>query len=153
MAAGIPKIEVHFILDADGILKVRAKELRSGKMQEVKIKSQYGISETEMGKMLLDSIKNAEQDMAVKAVLEASNEGRSILQSTEKFIKQNEAILSQDEVDHLKNYSQTLEDAISAQDKNKINDAIKSMNDYARPLAERAMNHTLKNALSGKKID
>ncbi|MEO1438399.1 MAG: Fe-S protein assembly chaperone HscA, partial [Bacteroidota bacterium] len=60
MAAGMPKIEIHFILDADGILTVRAKELRSGVEQSIKVRSQYGISEEEMAKMLIDSIQNAE---------------------------------------------------------------------------------------------
>ena len=62
MPEGLPKIEVHFIINADGIMKVRAKELRSGLEQAIDIKPTYGISEEEMAKMLLDSIKNAQND-------------------------------------------------------------------------------------------
>ena len=152
MAAGIPKIEVHFIIDADGILKVRAKELRSGTMQEVKIQSQYGISEEEMGRMLLDSIKNAESDMAVKSVLEATNEAQSIIRASEKFMQQNKEILSSEETEMLNSHLESINNAVDSKDKDKINEAIKEMNDYSRPLAERAMDHTIKTALRGKKI-
>ncbi len=152
MAAGIPKIEVHFIIDADGILKVRAKELRSGKMEEVKIQSQYGISEEEMGKMLLESIKNAKEDMAVKSLLEAKNEADSIIRSSEKFIIQNKEILSAEELDELNKFLTALKDSLETKDKDKINEAMQAINEFSKPLAERAMNHTIKQALAGKKI-
>ena len=69
MPAGIPKIEIHFLLNADGILKVRAKELRSGVEQTVEMKSPYGISEEEMGRMLLESIQNAKDDVKIRALI------------------------------------------------------------------------------------
>jgi len=152
MAAGMPKIEVHFIIDADGILKVRAKELRSGKFEELKIQSQYGISEEEMAKMLIDSIKNAEQDMAAKALLEARNEARSIVISTEKFIEQNKDILTEDEKSVLKDKMALIQKKMALEDKDELNEAIHEMNAFSRPLAERAMNHNIRKALSGKKI-
>ncbi|RMG80344.1 MAG: Fe-S protein assembly chaperone HscA, partial [Bacteroidetes bacterium] len=78
MPAGLPKIEIHFILDADGILQVRAKELRSNVQTSIQIKSTYGISEEEMAKMLLDSIQNAASDMKIRGLLEARNEANNI---------------------------------------------------------------------------
>lgn len=152
MAAGMPKIEVHFIIDADGILKVRAKELRSGKFSEVKIQSQYGIPEEEMAKMLIDSIQNAESDMAVKALLEAKNEAESVLRSSEKFIKQNAEILSKEEVDQINKYLELIRNQMVKDDKDAINQAVEEMNNFSRPLAERAMNHNISKALAGKKI-
>jgi molecular chaperone HscA len=152
MAAGMPKIEVHFIIDADGILKVRAKELRSGKFSEVKIQSQYGIPEEEMAKMLIDSIQNAESDMAVKALLEAKNEAESVLRSSEKFIKQNSEILSKEEVDQISNYLELIRNQMLKDDKDAINQAVEEMNNFSRPLAERAMNYNISKALAGKKI-
>ncbi|MEZ4956027.1 MAG: Fe-S protein assembly chaperone HscA [Saprospiraceae bacterium] len=68
MPAGLPKIEIHFIINADGILKVKAKELRSGTEQAIDIRPQYGITEEEMAKMLIDSIQNAEDDMAARGL-------------------------------------------------------------------------------------
>ncbi|MEL6988199.1 MAG: Fe-S protein assembly chaperone HscA, partial [Bacteroidota bacterium] len=79
MPAGIPKIEIQFLINADGILKVKASELRSNVATEIDIKSQYGISEEDMAKMLLDSIQNAETDMRQRAFLEAKNEADNII--------------------------------------------------------------------------
>ena len=97
MPAGLPKIEIHFILNADGILKVKAQELRSKVEQEIEIRSQYGLSDEEMAKMLIDSIQNAEKDMNIRGLLEARNEANNILLSADKFLKQNESILSEEE--------------------------------------------------------
>lgn len=152
MAAGIPKILVHFILDADGILKVRAKEERSGKETEVTITSQYGISEDEMGRMLMDSMKNAESDMKIKALLEAKNEAHSIVLASDKFLVQNAEILSEDEKDKLASLVDDLRKVCQAEDKDKINLSMKVLNDYSAPLAERAMNHNIKKALAGKTV-
>ncbi len=152
MAAGIPKILVHFVLDADGILKVRAKEERSGKETEVTITSQYGISEEEMGRMLIDSMKNAESDMKIKALLEAKNEANSIVLASDKFLIQNAEILSDEEKDKLAALANDLRSVSQADDKDKINLSMKNLNDYSAPLAERAMNYNIKKALSGKTV-
>ncbi len=152
MAAGIPKILVHFVLDADGILKVRAKEERSGKETEVTITSQYGISEEEMGRMLIDSMKNAESDMKIKALLEAKNEANSIVLASDKFLIQNAEILSDEEKEKLTALANDLRSVSQADDKDKINLSMKNLNDYSAPLAERAMNYNIKKALSGKTV-
>ncbi|HND73717.1 MAG TPA: Fe-S protein assembly chaperone HscA, partial [Saprospiraceae bacterium] len=88
MPAGLPKIEVVFKVDADGILLVKAREERSNTETQVEIKAQYGISEEEMALMLLDSIKNAKEDVKIKALIEARNEANNIILSTEKFLNQ-----------------------------------------------------------------
>jgi len=152
MAAGIPKIKVHFILDADGILRVRAMEERSGTETEVTITSQYGISEEEMGRMLIDSMKNAESDMKIKALLEARNEARSIILSSDKFIKQNEEILTEAEQTKLIELVNDLRTVTEQEDKDKINTSMQILNEFSAPLAERAMNYNIKKALSGKTI-
>lgn len=152
MPAGIPKIKVHFIIDADGILKVRALEERSSKETSIAIKSQYGISEEEMGKMLIESIKNAEGDMQAKALREAVNEGNSLLLSVNKFIKQNENILNQEETAQLITLADALKKSISAKDKDRINNSIQQLNAYSAPLAQRAMDTVLAEALKGKKL-
>ncbi len=152
MPAGLPKIEIQFMLNADGILKVKAKELRSEVEQEVEIRSQYGISEDEMGMMLMDSIRNAQTDMAQRAILEARNEGQHIVQSSEKFLKQHHNILSEIEVENTKKLASDLENAIKGDDKDLINEAIKQLNDYTAPLAHRAMDATIAEAMRGKAI-
>jgi len=93
MPAGIPQIEIQFYLDADGILRVKAMEHRSGKQQSVTIKSQYGISEEEMAMMLLDSLNNAESDIQARALVEARNEADNVLLSSKKFLKRSPATI------------------------------------------------------------
>lgn len=152
MPMGIPKIEIHFILDADGILKVRAKELRSGVEQTVEMRSTYGISEEDMAEMLLDSIQNAQTDMATRALLEARNEADNVIKSTEKFIEQNREIFSESELATLQQLAKQLYDTAAAEDKDAINKAMEELNEYARPLAHKAMDATIGKAMSGKKI-
>lgn len=152
MPAGIPKIEVQFIIDADGILKVRAKELRSEKMTEVNIQSQYGIPEEQMAKMLLDSIKNAESDMKFKALQESINEASSMIHSAHKFIEQNKSWLEAAHLERIENYISELNQHIENKDKEKIDTSLHEMNNYSRPLAEKAMNENIRKALEGKKL-
>ena len=89
MSAGIPKIEIQFMIDADGILRVKAMENRSKAETEVEIKSQYGISEEEMALMLKDSIVYAQDNMSQLGLIEARTEAQNIILSSDKFITQN----------------------------------------------------------------
>ncbi|MEO1262934.1 MAG: molecular chaperone DnaK [Bacteroidota bacterium] len=152
MPAGLPKIEIHFIINADGILKVRAKELRSGKEQAIEIRPTYGISEEEMAKMLIESIQHAEADMAARGLLEAKNEGAHIALSADKFLEQNEGILSETEKATTLSLVNQLREKLNKTDKDEINKAIQDLNDYTAPLAHRAMDKTIANAMKGKKI-
>ena len=152
MAAGIPKIEVRFILDADGILKVEAEELRSKVMTKVEIRSQYGISEEEMALMLISSIKNAEQDLHKRSLLEARNEGNNIVHSVARFINQNLSWLSEEEQTETKRLSANLQDKIKGDNKDNIQKAIEELNAYTAPLAEKAMDIHVSNALKGTTI-
>lgn len=152
MPAALPKIDIHFILNADGILTVKAKELRSGVAQQIEVKPTYGISEEEMGMMLLDSIQNAQSDMQQRGVLEARNEANNILLSGQKFLVQNDAILSDEE----KATTQQLLDALRAStqmdDKDAIHAAIDALNQYTTPLAHRAMDVNIGAALKGASL-
>lgn len=152
MPAGLPKIEIHFLLNADGILKVRAKELRSGVEQTVAVRSPYSISQEEMAKMLMDSIKNAQLDMNSRALIQAQTEARQLLLSTEKFLKQNEALMSEAEKTRMSELSQELRQALEEKDKHLITTSIDELNAFARPIAHRSMNYTLSTTLKGKKI-
>ena len=152
MPAGLPKIEIHFILDADGILVVRAKELRSGVSQSINVKSQYGITEEEMGQMLMDSIKHAQADMDKRGLLEARNEANNIILSAEKFVEQNRAILTENEISSTIALNEILKKAVLGVDKDMINKAMDNLNEFTNPLAHKAMDHTIKSAMKGKKL-
>ena len=77
MPAGLPKVEVTFLIDADGILKVSATELRSGVAQSIEVKPQYGLTDEEVEKMLLDSLTHAKDDIKTRAFVEATTEART----------------------------------------------------------------------------
>lgn len=152
MPAGLPKIEIHFILNADGILKVKAKELRSNVETSVEIKSTYGISEEDMARMLLESIQNAEEDMKIRGLLEARNEADNIILSSDKFLKQNDHILSEEEKTTIISLTNTLKDSVKGKDKDLINKRMEELNEYTSPLAHRALDINIKEAMTGKKI-
>lgn len=152
MPAGLPKIDIAFIINADGILTVRAKELRSGVEQEIDIRPTYGISEEDMARMLLDSIAHASEDMRIRGLLEARNEANNLLNSGDKFLQQNDAILTEAEKATTKSLLNALQVATETDDKDLIHRAIEELNTYTTPLAHRAMDATVRGSIRGTKI-
>lgn len=152
MPAGFPKVEIHFILNADGILKVKAEELRSNLEQEVEMKPSYGITEEEMALMLIDSIQNAADDLAVRSLLEARNEANNIVLSADRFVVQNAEILNEEELATTRSLTQALRDTVGGNDKDAINNAMEALNTYTAPLAHRAMDVAILDAMKGKAI-
>ncbi len=152
MPAGLPKIDIHFILNADGILTVKAKELRSGLEQQIEVKPTYGITEEEMGRMLLDSIAHAQDDMKTRGVLEARNEANNLILSGEKFLEQNASILSEEETNQTKALLEQLRVIRNGEDKDAIHAAIEALNTYTTPLAHRALDANIANALKGQSL-
>lgn len=151
MPAGIPKIEIQFLLDADGILKVKASELRSGVETSITIQAQYGISEEEMALLLIDSIKNASSDLAARALQEAKNEANNVLHHLEKFKKQNIGLFDQDSVQKMNQLGEILLQKIKEDNKSAIDQAMHELNSFTRPLAEIALDHAVAAALVGNK--
>ena len=152
MPAGLPKVEVSFLINADGILVVKAKELRSGVEQTIEVKPQYGITDAEVEKMLLDSITHAKEDMVVRALVEARTEGEQILSVTEKFIANNPALFTPEEITAVTQSMQTLQLALTMEDKNLIHAKIEALNEITRPYAEQAMDIAVSGALKGRVI-
>jgi molecular chaperone HscA len=151
MPAGIPKIEIQFLLDADGILKVKASELRSGVETSVIIQAQYGISEEEMALLLIDSIKNASSDLAARALQESKNEAANVLHHLDKFILQNAGLFDINEVNKMKDLGELLRSTTKGDDKSAIDQAMHELNSFTRPLAEVALDHAVASALVGNK--
>ena len=152
MPAGFAKVEVSFLINADGILVVKAKELRSGVEQTIEVKSQFGISDAEVEKMLLDSITNAKEDIKTRALVEAKTEGEQILIVTEKFIAKNALLVTKDELINTAQAMQALQLALTMEDKNLIQTKIEELNEITRPFAERVMDHAINTAMKGQKI-
>lgn len=152
MPAGLPKVEVSFVLDADGILKVKAKELRSGVEQTIEVKPQYGLTDEEVEKMLLASLTHAKDDMATRALVEAKTEAEQLLVTTEKFVTKNQSLLTQEELMATAQAMQALQLAITMNDKNLIQTKTEELNEISRPYAERLMDEAVATAMKGKKI-
>ena len=152
MPAGLPKVEVSFLINADGILTVAAKELRSGIEQSVEVKPQQGLSDEQVEKMLQDSIENAKNDIVLRALTEAKTEGEQLLKTTEKFIAKNSSLLSPEELLNSAEAMQALQLALTMEEKNMIQQKIEQLNTISRPYAERIMDEAISKAMAGKKI-
>lgn len=152
MPAGLPKVEVSFLINADGILNVKAKELRSGVEQSIEVKSQYGLTDDELEKMLLDSITHAKEDISLRALVEARTEAEQLLSTTEKFIQKNAAHLTKDELMQTASAMQALQLASTMEDKDLIQTKIEELNNISRPYAERIMDEAVSMAMKGKTV-
>jgi len=152
MPAGLPKVDIQFLLNADGILVVKAKELRSGVEQIIEVKPALDLTDDQVEKMLQDSIENAAADMVLRALVEARTEGEQLLAVTEKFMVKHQSLLSPEEVTQTALALQALQLAITMEDKNLIQTKIEALNETTRPFAERAMDEAVKGALKGKSI-
>jgi len=153
MPAGLPKVEVSFLVNADGILVVTAKELRSGVEQSIEVKPQYGLTDADVERMLLDSITHAKDDMQLRALVEARTEGEQLLAQTEKFLSKHTNALTQDELLTTAAAMQALQLAITMDDKDLIHQKIESLNEISRPYAERVMDTAIAQAMKGKTIE
>lgn len=152
MPAGMPKVEVSFLINADGILVVNARELRSGIEQSIEVKPQYGLSDTDVETMLLDSITHAKDDISIRALVEARTEGEQLLLTTERFIQKNASLLSKEEMTNTADAMQALQLSLTMPDKNLIQQKIETLNEISRPYAGRIMNEAVATAMKGKMV-
>lgn len=152
MPAGFPKVEVGFLINADGILTVTAKELRSGVEQSIEVKPQYGLTDETVEKMLMDSITHASDDIAARALHEARTEGEQLLKTTERFLQKNAAGISNNELLQTAEAMQALQLALTMNDKDLIMKKTTELNDISRPYAERLMDEAISVAMKGKSV-
>jgi molecular chaperone HscA len=152
MPAGMPKVEVSFLVNADGILVVKAKELRSGIEQSIEVKPQYGLTDEEVEKMLLDSITHAKEDINTRALVEAKTEAAQIIETTQQFLVKNGDYLSAEEKVSTLSAIASLQAISQTGNKDAIHAAIEKLNEISRPYAERVMDIAISSAMTGKKI-
>lgn len=152
MPAGMAKVEVSFLINADGILVVKAKELRSGIEQSIEVKGQQDLTDAELEKMLLDSITHAKEDIATRALVEARTEGEQLLETTEKFIQKNTTHLSKEELMQTAASMQALQLSLTMNDKDLIHTKVEELNTISRPYAERIMDAAISYAMKGKAV-
>jgi len=152
MPSGMPKVEVSFLVNADGILVVKAKELRSGVEQSIEVKPQYGLTDDEVEKMLLDSITHAKEDIQTRALVEAQTEAKQIIETTSQFISKNKNFLTVEELTETMSAINKLTELMDKGNKDEIQGHIEKLNEISRPYAERLMDEAISTAMKGKKI-
>jgi molecular chaperone DnaK len=151
--AGLPRIEVRFLIDASGILQVAAKDLRTGEERSIEVQPSYGIGDAEIERMLEDSIEYAEQDFAERQLIEARTESESILAATTKALATPDAAgLSAEERAKIEASIAALTEAVAGTDYKVARKRIDELNHATEHLAELLMNAAVSTALQGRKI-
>jgi Fe-S protein assembly chaperone HscA len=151
MAAGMPRIEVRFLIDANGILHVSAREQRSGKEAEIEVKPTYGLTDQQVEQMILESFDYAEEDFRQRQIIEARNEAENILGALEKG-RNNPAWqqLKNAERKQIGKLEAALKKVIAGEDYRAIRDSIEKLNQATLRLAELMMDSAVSSALKGK---
>src|SRR5579863_92868 len=152
MPAGIPKIEVNFLIDANGILNVSARELRTGKVQSIEVKPSYGLTDSEVEKMLEDSFKNARADMEQRLLIEARTEAQSVISHAEKIVIEGAHLVTQEELSEIKENLGELKVRVDTEDRHAIREALERLDRSAIGLSTALMNQAVESSLKRKKV-
>ena len=158
MPAGMPRVQVQFQIDANGILSVTARELRTDVEQTIEVKPSYGLTDEQVEQMLLDSFEHAEEDFERRLLIEAKNEAESVVRATEKTLRSAEFAeiakeLADGERQKIESVVGALKMVLGSTDRETIQKWTKALNDATQHLAEVQMNRSVHAALSGKNID
>ncbi len=159
MPAGLPRVQVQFQIDANGILSVTARELRTEVEQTIEVKPSYGLTDEQVERMLLDSFEHAEADFEARLLIEARNEAESVITATEKSLRDPEfgeierAELAPGETQKIQSIVAGLKMVLNSKDRETIQKWTKALNDATQHLAEVMMNRSVKAALTGKNVN
>jgi molecular chaperone DnaK (HSP70) len=151
--AGLPRIEVKFLIDANGILQVSAKDLRTSEEHSIEVQPSYGINDAEIERMLEESIEYAEQDFAERQLIEARTESEAILSATEKALGNPQGTaLPAEERAAIEASVASLRESVLGSDYKLIRRRIDELNRATERLAELLMNSAVQSALEGRKL-
>jgi molecular chaperone DnaK len=151
--AGLPRIEVAFLIDANGILQVAAKDLRTGEQHSIEVQPSYGINDTEIERMLEESIEYAEQDFAERQLIEARTESEAILSATTKALANPQsAQIPAGERSNIEAAIAALRQSVAGSDYKQIRKRIDELNHATEHLAELLMNSAVSTALAGRNL-
>jgi Fe-S protein assembly chaperone HscA len=159
MPAGLPRVQVQFQIDANGILSVTARELKTDVEQTIEVKPSYGLTDDEVERMLLDSFEHAEADFEVRLLIEARNEAETVMQATEKslrdadFAEIDRTELAPGEREKIESIVAGLKMVMGSKDRETIQKWTRALNDATQHLAEIMMNRSVRAALAGKNIN
>ena len=151
--AGLARVEVTFLLDANGILNVTARDLKSGKAASVEVQPSYGLTDEQVERMLIESFEHAEQDIRSRQVVDARTEAETILMAVARALNDyGEDAISPEERAKIHEAVSALEESCRGEDAGRIRDMVDALNEVTMPLAERMMDNVLKSALENKRV-
>ncbi|MFQ5587957.1 MAG: Fe-S protein assembly chaperone HscA [Nitrospiria bacterium] len=152
MPAGIPRIEVTFLIDANGILNVTAKDLRSGKETTVEVTPTYGLSDEAAEKMIAASMEHAKEDLEKRQMIESKNEAQTVLRHTEKALAQGASLLDKAERLNIEQAVSDLKKVLSEGAHRDIREKLSALDQATQHLAAELMSQSVKEALQNKKL-
>ena len=153
MPAGMPKIEVVFLIDANGILQVTATEQRTGKASAIEVKPTYGLSETDVERMVEESFTFAEADVEARLLIEARNEADTVITHVERALGQGASLVGTEERTAIETALEALRRARGGNDRDLIRETTTALNRATEHLAEVMMDAALKGALGSRRAD
>ncbi len=152
LPAGMPRIEVTFLIDADGILNVTAKDLRSDRAQSVEVTPTYGLTDAETEAMIASSMEHAQEDMEKRLLIEVRNEAETVIKHSEKGLKQGSDLIGKEERDAIVASIADLKETLSKDDRNAIREKLNRLDEVTQPLAEKLMDRSVKEVLQDKRL-
>ena len=153
MPAGMPKIEVTFLIDANGILQVQAREQRTGKAASIEVRPTYGLSEDQVEQMVEDSFTHAEADVEARLLIETRTEADTVINHVERALRQAGRLASDDERASIETALAALRAARPGTDRDEIRERTIALNQATAPLADRMMEAAIKDAVTSKRAD
>jgi molecular chaperone HscA len=153
MPAGLARVEITYAVDADGILRVSARELTTGIEQTIQVKATYGLGEEEIEQMLVESIEHAEADVTERFVREWRVEGDRILSSLQSAFEVDGELLAAEERARIEERMRGLREAMAGDDYLAVKAWIESVDAATKEFAERRMNKHIAKAMAGHRVD
>ena len=151
--AGLPRVEVTFLIDANGILSVSARDERTNTEHSIEVKPSYGLTDETIENMLEESFDLAEEDFTARLLIEARVEAETLLHTTERALEGHPEKIEEETRAKLLASADELRTACAGDDHNKIRDLIEVVNEAGRPLAERIMDDSIRSALSSRSVE
>ncbi len=149
--AGFPRVDVVFMVDANGILNVTARDVRTGQERSLDVKPSYGLTDEEIERMLEESIDHAEEDVAARLLAEARTDAQTLIRQIERTLRDAPEFVDGSEADEVRGAIATLRAALAETDYNRIRDLADRLNEASTPFAQRIMSSSLKRALEHKR--
>jgi chaperone protein DnaK len=152
LPAGVPRIEVTFLIDANGILNVKATDMRTGQSQSIEVKPSYGLSDSEVERMIEDSFKFAQEDVNARKLIDARVDAGALIATMEKSLAEGASLISQEEADAVRQTLSSLNAAKDGNDTKLIRARMAELEQTAKPLSVAMVEDSLKRGLQGKKV-